>query len=366
MLPIQKMLITMNYSQGVSIVPQYIVIHETDNEDNGANAMANRNYFANHSEAQASTHFVVDDHSIIQCAELNWKCWHVGDNRGYSDITNGNSIGIEICVNSDGNYSTARQNAIELVKYLLQVTGLSNDRIKRHRDASGKYCPRKMLDNPVLWADFLAQIKGQPSIPSFPKQDEFASKVEKARVFVGSRALELQQKLNKVMKTTLSEDGIIGVKSYGALIAFQQKYLPDEVDGLAGNHVFEKLGSIIAEMDRPQPTPQEIHVDNSPSIREIQHQFNVQLGVGIAEDNIYGQQTQGVANNCIVKYGASGEITRWIQRKLNAMGYNCGSPDGDFGNNTLNAIKRLQRDYFGNGQDDGIVGKNTWKVLLTK
>ena len=40
-----------------------------------------------------------------------------------STVTNNNSIGIEICVNEDGNYTTARQNAIDLVKYLLQTNG---------------------------------------------------------------------------------------------------------------------------------------------------------------------------------------------------------------------------------------------------
>lgn len=124
MLSITKMLIHINYSKAVFINPQYIVEHETDNEDNGADAKANRNYFANHPEAQASTHFIVEDKQMIQCAELNWRCWHVGDNIGHSDIINSNSIGIEICVNADGDYNKARQNTIELTKSLISVTGI--------------------------------------------------------------------------------------------------------------------------------------------------------------------------------------------------------------------------------------------------
>jgi N-acetylmuramoyl-L-alanine amidase CwlA len=160
MLPIQKILIDINYSKGVFITPFYIVIHETDNTSYGANAIANRNYFANHSEAQASTHFVVDDKNIIQCAELNWKCWHVGDNKGYSDITNSNSIGIEICVNSDGDFAKAKQNAIELTKYLIAQLNIPINRVVRHYDSSGKHCPRIMLDNPQMWIDFTNQLKG--------------------------------------------------------------------------------------------------------------------------------------------------------------------------------------------------------------
>ncbi len=161
---IEKKLISMNYSKGVTITPKYIVIHETDNTNKGANALAHFNYWNTNPNANSSVHFVVDDKRVIQLAELYWRCWHVGDNKGHSDITNSNSIGIEICVNSDGNYAKARQNAIELVKYLIPVTGIPASRVVRHYDARGKRCPRKMLDNPALWDDFKKAIQGQSAL----------------------------------------------------------------------------------------------------------------------------------------------------------------------------------------------------------
>lgn len=42
------------------------------------------------------------------------------------------------------------------------------DHVIRHYDAKGKYCPRKMLDNPSLWEDFKAQIGGSVSAVSEP------------------------------------------------------------------------------------------------------------------------------------------------------------------------------------------------------
>ena len=156
---IEKRLISKNYSKGVTITPQFIVIHETDNTDVGANADAHFRYWNTNDNASSSVHFVVDDTKVIQLLELNQKAWHVGDNKGYSNITNNNSISIEICVNSDGDYTKARQNCIELVKYLLGVTGLTTDKVVRHNDASGKHCPRKMLDDPQLWTDFKAQVQ---------------------------------------------------------------------------------------------------------------------------------------------------------------------------------------------------------------
>ena len=149
----------MNYSKGVKIKPIAIVIHETDNWNKGANALAHYNYWNTNSKANSSAHFVVDDSNIIQLAELDWRCWHVGDNRGYSIYSNDNTIGIEICVNAGGNYSKARQNCIDLVKHLLQVTGLKVTDVKRHKDVSGKKCPRNMIDNPSLWIDFKNQVE---------------------------------------------------------------------------------------------------------------------------------------------------------------------------------------------------------------
>ena len=155
----KKQLISMNYSKGVNIIPEYIVIHETDNwNPGGANAQAHFNYWNTNPNANSSVHFVVDENEAIQLAEFNWRCWHVGDGNGSSGITNNNSIGIEICVNGD--YAKARQNTIELVKWLLPQVGLAADKVVRHKDATGKWCPRNMLDKPELWTDFITQIGG--------------------------------------------------------------------------------------------------------------------------------------------------------------------------------------------------------------
>lgn len=153
---------------------KYIVVHETDNTNKGAGARthANAQYHGNFSDM--SVHYYSGSDGVYQAAEHTCKCWHVG--RTYvskpnnPDCTNNNSIGIEICVNSDGNYVAARQNAIELVKYLIQITGISASRVIRHYDAKGKHCPRKMLDNPTLWDDFKKQISDAGSSTEIPPE----------------------------------------------------------------------------------------------------------------------------------------------------------------------------------------------------
>lgn len=140
---------------------KYIVIHETDNFKKGADALrhAKAQYNGNLS---TSVHFYCGSDGVYQAAELDKCVWAVGkkytSNPNVKDATNYNTINIEICVNEDGNYNAARQNAIELVKWLMAELNLSADRVIRHYDACGKYCPRKMMDNLDLWDNFKKAI----------------------------------------------------------------------------------------------------------------------------------------------------------------------------------------------------------------
>lgn len=143
--------------------PKYIVIHETDNFAKGAGARR-------HAEAQAaghlntSVHYYAGSDGIYQAAAHTDGCWAVGHEYGgdhsIKDATNRNTINIEICVNVDGDYAKARQNAIELAKYLMAEIGIPAERVISHFDAKGKTCPRKMMENLGLWKDFKAQIYG--------------------------------------------------------------------------------------------------------------------------------------------------------------------------------------------------------------
>lgn len=98
----------------------------------------------------------------------------------------------------------------------------------------------------------------------------------------------------------------------------------------------------------------------SHAISILQGELNKQFNANLVIDNIAGPKT---LNACImVREGARGNITRWIQSKLNSLGYNCGSTDGIFGSRTKEAVVNYQRDN--KLVTDGIVGKNTWRKLL--
>src|SRR5690625_7310015 len=105
---------------------KYIVIHETANTRKGANANAHARLQASGNSRQASWHYTVDDKEIVQSFDDNKQCWHAG-NRKYNE----QSIGIEICVNEDGDFKKAVDNAVKLTKYLMDKYNISADKDRK-------------------------------------------------------------------------------------------------------------------------------------------------------------------------------------------------------------------------------------------
>jgi N-acetylmuramoyl-L-alanine amidase len=154
MIPINKKLIRYNFSSRNGQGIRYIVIHDTGNPRAGADAEAHFNYF-NGGDRGASAHYFVDDSRIIQLVEDEKASWHCGDGRGKYGITNQNSLGVEICINADGNYNRALSNTLALTRHLLNKHALAVEQVVRHYDASGKICPATMrADNWARWWEF--------------------------------------------------------------------------------------------------------------------------------------------------------------------------------------------------------------------
>lgn len=136
----------------------YIVIHDTGNKKRGANAEMHFKFF-NSRYVGSSADYFVDDKETWKVNDHNlFYTWHVGDGAGKYGIWNKNSIGVEICVNADGDYSKAYSNAVELVKKLkIQYPRAI---VVRHYDASRKICPASMTrNNWEAWKTFLNLIK---------------------------------------------------------------------------------------------------------------------------------------------------------------------------------------------------------------
>ena len=141
----------------------YITIHETGNTDAGADAEAHGKYLTGSAGEASLTswHYTVDDHAIVQHLPDNETAYHAGD--GATGPGNTQSIGIEICVNSDGDFEKAKANAAALVRLLMAEHGIPLANIKQHHDWSGKDCPQTIRATPGAWDAFLTMCKGETS-----------------------------------------------------------------------------------------------------------------------------------------------------------------------------------------------------------
>src|SRR5699024_2594454 len=94
------------------------------------------------------------------------KCWHAGNGTG-----NNQSIGIELCVNSDANYKKVIENSAELVKKIMKEENISILNVKQHNHWSGKHCPAQLRDGKdgITWGKFIDMIKGKEVKPSKPQ-----------------------------------------------------------------------------------------------------------------------------------------------------------------------------------------------------
>lgn len=141
---------------------KYIVIHDTGNKSAGANTKAHYNYF-NGGNRNSSADIFVDDHEILVVNDYTkYYTWHCGDGKGKYGITNANSIGIEMCINSDSDRDKALSNMVTITKELMRELNVPIDRVVRHYDASRKNCPQTMASNNWQeWTEFKNRLKDE-------------------------------------------------------------------------------------------------------------------------------------------------------------------------------------------------------------
>ena len=95
-------------------------------------------------------------------------------------------------------------------------------------------------------------------------------------------------------------------------------------------------------------------------IVRLQEELNRQYSSNLT---VNGMNSTNILIACpIVRINACGNITKLIQERLNSVGFNI-IEDGIFGNKTKDAVKVFQKNR--GLKQDGIVGKNTWKYLLS-
>jgi len=263
---------------------RFITIHETANTSKGANAQAHANLQSR--GFSASWHYTVDDTQAIQSFPHTVRCWHAGDGRGHGNMS---SIGIEICVNSDGDYDKAVANAAELVRKIMAEENIPLANVVQHNHWSGKNCPTNLRKG-GKWREFISQIAqtSAPAKPVAPKPAKPASPSKPAKLKVdGLWGAGTTRRAQEVFGTYV--DGVVSSQpsiwqkpnpglttgwdwkknaAGSPLIRAIQKWLGVKADGKFGEQSIRKFQ---ARMGTP--------IDgklwrNSPAIKEFQRRLN--------------------------------------------------------------------------------------------
>ncbi|ARV43551.1 N-acetylmuramoyl-L-alanine amidase [Bacillus subtilis] len=191
-----------------SLDAKYITFHNTAND---ASADAEIRYMIGNTSS-TSYHFAVDDKEVVQGIPTDRNAWHCGDG---SSMNSGNrtSIGVEVCYSKSGGakYKAAEKLAIKFIAQLLKERGWGVDRVRKHQDWSGKYCPHRVLAEgrwEEVEAAIAAELKalgGKTSKPaaSAPKTSGSTYTVKK-----GDTLSEIAEKTGVSMAKLQSYNGI--------------------------------------------------------------------------------------------------------------------------------------------------------------
>src|SRR5699024_5694802 len=265
-----------------------------------------------------------------------------------------NSIGIEICVNSDSDFGKAVENAAELTRKIMAEENIPASNVVQHHNWSGKNCPTNLRNGSkgINWNDFKSMIKGdgKVSVGKSPKPSTKPAKKQTKwtpisgnwtgqtlkRGHHGKPVEQLQRKLannnppfypNKGAKNS-GIDSYFGGDTEDAVRRFQS-YYGLAVDGLAGKKTFDKLGGKTSKKKASKSS------NSSAKLPE-----------------------GGVCR------GDRGEKVMRLQRVINKANFKVGKVEGIYGGKTEDAVRRLQSVYDAHNVD-GVYGQRT-KTRLAK
>lgn len=100
----------------------------------------------------------------------------------------------------------------------------------------------------------------------------------------------------------------------------------------------------------------------SGEIEELQQILN-DKGAKLTVDGIAGEKTLSAVKRYIIDNGDKGNLTKWVQKRLNNLGFDCGTADGIAGKKTMNAIAEFQK---ANKLGVGYLGGGDWYYLISK
>lgn len=173
----------------------------------------------------------------------------------------------------------------------------------------------------------------------------------------GEEVTRVQMRLQVLGYSQVQPTGVYDPVTQQAIQDFQLTH-GLEADGIVGSQTRSLL------FDNPNPNFVPIANQNSvSSIAAFPPEENVNpVDNAIAQESTFLAQGVSPRTLPLLKQGRQGEIVRYLQTLLRDRGFYFGRIDGDFGSQTLEAVRSFQ-EAFGLSQD-GQVGPQTWGALL--
>ena len=125
----------------------------------------------------------------------------------------------------------------------------------------------------------------------------------------------------------------------------------------------ETTKRICAEYERPAVNN---YADRINAAQKYYNQLATDIDVGCTDDACpidFSEETCTV-NVRVLQKGSLGRDVFLLQAGLYDMGYDCGLPDGDFGINTEEAVRELQR--ASQLEPTGKADQTVWQIILSK
>lgn len=183
---------------------KYIVVHDTGNRGAGADAKSHFSYFNGGNRGSSADIFVDDTSAWYVNNYKKYYSWHCGDGKGRYGITNSNSIGVEMCINSDGDYKKTLNNTVQIVKELMQELNIPSNCVVRHYDASRKNCPQSMSQNNwKIWLEFKNMIEEMITMPQY---EELKNEIKDLTETVKILATEIAELKNPMVYNYIDEN----------------------------------------------------------------------------------------------------------------------------------------------------------------
>jgi N-acetylmuramoyl-L-alanine amidase len=133
---------------GYKLEATTLTIHNTT--DPKSTAQDERDWLVNPSnDRTASWHYCVDEKEAITAIPETEIAWHAGNRDG-----NFTSLSLKVCVSGDQNI--VWKNAVGLAANILIEKGWGVDKLKKHQDWTGKYCPILIIPK---WDKFVADVQ---------------------------------------------------------------------------------------------------------------------------------------------------------------------------------------------------------------